>query len=398
MEVKIERLNDQAEGIGYINNKVTFIKNTLVGDIVDTIITEEHKKYNVAKVSKIIFPSPIRQKSFCPISKNCGGCPLAITSYNNTLEFKKKKLAGILSKYANFKSNIPIVPSIDTLSYRNKITLHIKNKIVGYYTSDTNDVVLVNNCPIASESINLFIEEIPKYGVINGEVVIRSNYQGELLVNFLTEDKITIIPSNLNIKGLLQNGKILCGQDYFVERVGDFYFNVSYNSFFQINRYICEKLFETLEKYILKNQVVLDLYCGVGTLGQSIAKISKKVYGIEIVSNAIVNAKANALINNIHNVTYFTGDVASNLSKIKEDVDVIICDPPRSGLDKKTINQIIQFKPKQLIYISCNPLTLARDLNSFSMYQITNIEGFDMFPYTSHVECISVLYRKNFEK
>ena len=390
MEVLIERLNDQGLGICYINNIITFVPNTVIGDLVDIEVIEKYKKYNIGKVIKYIKKSINRIESICPYSTLCGGCALLNINYDMGLEFKKNKVKNILKKFSNIDIDLDII-SFNNINYRNKITIHVKDRKIGYYQDKTNNLVEINNCIIANREINKFIKEINNYNIINGEVVIRCNYNNELLINFITNDKLTIVKSNLKIVGILQNGKVLFGEDNFIEKINNLYFKVSYNSFFQINRDITSYLFNFIKENILKNKNVLDLYCGVGTLGLNIAKEENNVYGIEIVRNAVENAIINSKINNINNTYYLCGEVKDCIDKIKNNIEVIIIDPPRSGLDNKSISVINKMLPEQIIYVSCNPITLARDLNSFKDYKIDKIVALDMFPNTYHVECVCVL-------
>ena len=397
MSYKIESLNDQGLGICYVDNKITFVDNVVIGDVIELELLEENKKYNIAKVKKFIEKSNNRVKEFCPYFEKCGGCQLQNISYEDTLKFKKEKLKKILHKFANIDINVEIIPSSNKTNYRNKITLKIHDKKIGYYSSKTNDLVEIKKCLIASKPINDFIKEISKFNIINGEIIIRSNYNDELLINIISDDKITI-PSLTNHKiiGLLQNNKILKGEDYFIEIINNKYFQVSYDSFFQVNRDICSKLFNIIYENILENENILDLYCGVGTLGINVSKKVKKIYGIEIVKNAVLNSIKNASINRVDNSNYMLGDASKIIDKINDDIDVCLIDPPRSGLSKKEIDVILNMEPKQIIYVSCDPITLARDLRIFNeIYNIKKIIGLDMFPYTYHVETVMILEKKD---
>ena len=392
MEYEILSLNDQGKGICYVNNKITFVDNAVPGDIINLEIIKETKKYNIAKVTKYIKESKDKIKSFCPYYKTCGGCNLSTLKYEYTLLYKKQKLEHILKKFANQETNIDIIPSDKYLNYRNKITLKVKNGIIGYYEEKTNDIVEINKCMLAKDAINNFIKYIKDTNIKNGEVVIRCNYNDELLVNFITEDPIILpIIKDLKIVGILKNSNILQGDNKFIEIINNKYYQVSYDSFFQINNYIASIIFDTINKYITPKSNIIDLYCGVGTLG--ISTNSNKVYGIEIIPNAIINALTNAKINKV-NANYMLGDATNILPKINDKIDSIICDPPRSGLTKEIINTIKDNNIKQIIYLSCDPITLARDIKLLSdKYIIKNIKGFDMFPYTYHIETLCILER-----
>lgn len=397
-EVIIEKLDNHGRGICYINDKITFVKNALPNEVVSINITKESKKYNEAEVVKYLNVSKDRIESICPYYLECGGCNLLHMKYEDTISFKKEKLEGIMAKYANIKKDIPIIKSKENFSYRNKITLKIINGSYGFYKNQSHELVEIKNCLLAEKAIKKFITDISYLNVKNGEVVIRSNYNDELLINIITQEKINpdvnYLKDNHKIVGILLNGKPIIGDSSFIEIINNQLFTVSYDSFFQINRHICSELFNITKNYITDNSIVLDLYCGVGTLGLNIAKRAKKVYGIEIVENAILNAISNAKINKRDNVYYLLGDVGNCLPKIIDNVDIVIVDPPRAGLDNKTKKTLIDFHPQKIIYISCDPMTLARDLKELQEhYKVTNLLGLDMFPYTYHIETFCVLER-----
>ena len=399
MEVTIEKLDNQGRGICYVADKITFVPNTLPSEKVDIKITKQSKKYNEAKVINYLSKSKKRIDPVCPYFDVCGGCELLHSSYEDTLLFKKEKLESILSKYASIKTNIDIIPSDNTLNYRNKVTLKVIDGKYGYYASNTHNLIEIDKCYLASASINKFIKDINHLNINNGEVIIRSNYNDELLIWIKTTDKIKIdieyLKSKHKIVGFVLNNKSINGDNKFIEIINNKLFQVSYDSFFQINRNICSKLFNLIEKEIEEDSIILDLYCGVGTLGINVAHKCNKVYGIEIIKNAILNCVTNAKINHLDNTYYLLGDVSKCLSQINDKIDTIIVDPPRAGLDDKTKNTIIKFKPNKIIYVSCDPMTLARDLKDLSKnYNVSRIVGLDMFPYTHHCESITILERR----
>ncbi len=393
--LKIEKLDNFGRGICYVNDKITFVTNALPDEIVNIKITKESKKYNEAIVTEYLKKSPKRIASICPYYEECGGCNLLHMSYSDTLKFKKDKLENILYKYAKLTKDIEIIPSKD-LNYRNKVTLKISQNKVGYYQESTHKIVPITICSIAETSINDFIKDIKYLNIKNGELVIRSNYNNELLLWIKTKENINpdfaYLKSHHKISGIILNDKPIDGESSYIELINHQLFTVSYDSFFQINRDICSKLFNLINEYIGSNEVILDLYCGVGTLGINASVNAKKTFGIEIVKNAILNAITNSKINKRKNIYYMLGDASVCLPKIKEHINTVILDPPRAGLDKITLNTLIEFKPEKIIYVSCDPMTLARDLNELKdYYNIDLIKGLDMFPYTSHVECFCVL-------
>lgn len=399
-EVKIEKLDNQGRGICFINDKITFVKNALPEEIVNITLTKETKKYNEAIVKEYVRKSSKRVESFCPYFTICGGCHLLNLKYEDTIKYKKDKLTGILQKYVGIQKEIEILPSPNKLAYRNKITLKIIENKIGYYETATHKLVEISNCLLAEPAIQSFFKDLKYLYIKNGEVVIRSNYNSELLIWIKTEEEIipdiTYLKVHHKIAGLVLNDKLLTGDSHFIEVINNFFFTVSYNSFFQINREICSKIFNLINENITESDIILDLYCGVGTLGINASKNAKKVYGIEIIKNAVLNAYSNAKINKRKNINYLLGDVGTCLPKIKDKVDIIIVDPPRAGLDKKTKETMLKFKPIKIIYVSCDPLTLARDLKELKEeYNIVTIKGLDMFPFTYHIETFCVLERRD---
>ena len=396
MTYKILSLNDQGLGVCYVDNKITFVFNALVGEEVSLEIIKKTSKYNLAKVKEIITKSNKRIEPICPYFNACGGCIWQNVSYDESLSLKKTRVKKILNKFANIDIDMDIEPSNKSYNYRNKITLKIVNKNIGYYSYNTNDLVIINSCLLANDEINKFIKVLPIFNIINGEVIIRSNYNNELLIHIISNDDITI--PNLNdfkIVGILKNDQIIKGESSFIDIINNKLFQVSYNSFFQVNRDVTSLIFKYIKDNILKGKNVLDLYCGVGTLGINVADIENNIYGIEVVENAVLNAIKNAKINKCDNIKYLLGDASKLISKISDKIDVVIVDPPRSGLTKEIINTIINNNIEQIIYVSCDPITLARDIKLLSNdYNIKSIRLFDMFAYTYHLESVCILERK----
>lgn len=398
-EVTIEKLDNQGRGICYLNNKITFVENALPTEVVKINLTKESKKFNEATVTEYITKSTSRVESPCPYFNICGGCELLNLSYKDTCKYKKEKLEGILSKYANIKTDIEIIESKNNLNYRNKITLKVEKGKYGYYESKSHKLIEIKKCLLAEPAITNFLNDIEKLNIKNGEIIIRSNYNSELLIWIKTKDNInpdiSYLKSHHKIAGIILNDKPIDGDSSFIEIINHQLFTVSYDSFFQVNRDICSKLFNLVNKYIEEDEIILDLYCGVGTLGINATKKAKKAFGIEIVKNAVLNAITNSKINKRDNIYYMLGDVSVCLPKIKDKIDTIIVDPPRAGLDKVTKQTIIEFSPNKIIYVSCDPMTLARDLKELSSYyNIIEIKGLDMFPHTQHCESITILARR----
>lgn len=396
---KITKLDNMGRGITYIDNKITFIKNTLEDEEVDIKITKSKSKYNEGEVTKYYKKSPYRIESLCTYYDKCGGCSLLHTTYEHTIDYKKNKLKEILKKYANLDIEINFINNPKPLNYRNKISLKIHNNKIGYYEEKTHKIISIKSCLLAEESINDFIKDIKYLNIINGNLTIRNNYNNELLIIIDTKDKLNIdieyLKNKHKIAGIVVNNKTYYNDTFLIENINNLLFKVSYDSFFQVNRIMCSKMFDLVKEEITNNDVVLDLYSGVGTLGINVAKLAKKVYGIEIVENAVINASYNTKINKVDNAYYMLGDVGTTLSKINDNIDIIIVDPPRAGLDNKTKQYIINSNSKKIIYVSCDPITLARDIKDLSTkYNVTKVTGLDLFSYTYHCESITVLERR----
>lgn len=395
--IKINKLDNKGRGITYQNDKITFIENALEGEDVTFVITKSKRKYAEGKALDIKKENTNRVIPKCPYYHECGGCNLMHMNYDYQEEFKLNKVRDILKKYVGNYFDVRLIKNDRELFYRNKVTLKVLNGLFGYYNANTHEFVAIDTCLLASSSINKLIKNHDFMELEKGEIVIRSNYQDELLIAIKTKDKCLIdanIPSN--IKGIILNDKVIYGKSYFYDVIGNMLFKVSYDAFFQVNNYMAKQIFDILNQH-LTGEYLLDLYCGVGTLGLSLKDKYSHIYGIEKIQSAIQDACYNAKKNGIKNVHYYTGDTSKILNSINTYFDTIIVDPPRSGLNKETINYILKIKPKILAYISCDPMTLARDLDILkSEYTVKKINALDMFPNTYHVECVCLLESKVF--
>jgi len=397
--VKIVRMDHQGRGIGYIDNKIVFVPNTLIGEEVKVEITKEKKKYLEGKVVEIIKCSKSRCESMCPYFNNCGGCNLMHTTYEETINYKLDKIKSILELSSiNFR-DIKVIENPRPLNYRNKIELKIENGLVGYYEHNTHSLIEIRECLIASIAINKFIKDINYLNLNNALVTIRSNYNNELLIIIDSKDDMLIdtkyLSSKHKIVGIIFNEIPVYKESAFIDIINNKLFRVSYDAFFQVNPHVTSKMFELLLDNVPESNVVLDLYAGVGTLGIVASEKAKKVYSVEIVKNAIKDGLVNAKMNKIDNIYFMLGDVSKVIDKIKDTIDTVIVDPPRKGLDKKTIEFLKQEKLSTIIYISCDPMTLARDLKDLEeIYQIKEFNIMDMFSYTYHIESMVILKLK----
>ena len=386
MEVVIEKLDHLGKGITRVDNKVCFIDGVLPNEFVDIDIIDDKKNYMIGKCNKIIKKSPDRIESKCPFLNECGGCSLGHLDYDKSIDYKSNKLKNIIYKSINETINPIVIKSNNIYNYRNKITLKINNYEWGYYNTNSHVFVPINKCLLAKEPINNIIANKNIISIKDGAIVIRCNNKNEILISIKTNDKYEIDFTKLeelNIIGIVVNDKCIFGNSFFYHKIGSINYKISYNSFFQINDYILNEVFNILDKEEL-GECILDLYCGVGTLGLSQHNNIKSIYGIEVIDNAIIDAKENAKNNNINNALFYTGKVEDCINNIKDKVDTIIVDPPRKGLSN--IDEILNINTNKLVYMSCDPVTLGRDLKELTKhYNIKKTYMLDMFPQTYHV-------------
>ena len=400
-KVTIESLDDFGKGIAHINNKVVFVENALPEEEVEIEIINDKKSFSEAKVTKYLKFSKNRVESICPYFDTCGGCNLLHLEFLNTLIFKQNKIKNLLKKHKlNYDKELEIVKNDNPVYYRNKVSLKIENGHLGYYEENTHKLIEIKECLMAKHSINKVIKNYKLLHLENAKLTIRSNYNDEILIIIEANAKeynieLAKLKEKIKLVGIIYNNKTIYGENFFYERVNGKLFKVSYNSFFQINESITSKLFALIENNLDKDSTVLDLYSGVGTLGIVAFSKAKTVYSIEIIKNAVLNGITNAKLNQKTNIKFMLGDVAKLVDKVNLAFDTIIVDPPRKGLDKKTREFILKKLPTKIIYVSCNPNTLMRDLKELeSIYEIRDYKILDMFSYTYHVESFCVLKRK----
>ena len=393
VKVLIDRYSDQLEGIGYVDNKIIFVPNALVGEEVDVKITQDKKTYLRGKI--------INETSTvdCPYFYKCGGCNLRRLSYKDTLNLKKENLSNLLDKNDIKYDQIYVYENKYPYNYRNKVSLKIVNYEVGFFQDNTNELIKIDSCLIANLEINKFIEFIPKFNIKNGYITVRCNYNDELLINIDTQEDINYdfneLKNNFKIAGVVINNKKVLNEDFFIDRINNYLFKVSYDAFFQVNNFIAGIIFDLIYNYVGEEDKVLDLYCGVGTLSICASSKAKYVLGIEIVENAIKNALINQKMNKRDNLNFILGDVSNAIKKLNRSFDTIIVDPPRKGLDKYTKDYILHSDAEKVIYVSCNPITLVRDLKELSdIYEVSSINLLDMFSFTYHYETLVLLKRK----
>ena len=445
--VEITALGNDGEGIGHLSDGMTvFIPGTVPGDKVLAHIVKVKKTCLYAICKEVIAPSSFRVKEECPVAAKCGGCTLQHLSYDKQLEYKENKVKDCIERIGGIKNPPmePIIAADKIYHFRNKGQFPAGrdkegNFITGFYRVRSHDVVANTDCAIESKitgpvieatvgfmrsrnvssydeetgkglirhiytRVGFFTHEVMVCLVVNGEKVPGSDELKDILVNVCEENgyRLACFCININKKKtnvILGNEcKLLYGNLYITDTIGDISYRISPLSFYQVNPEQTKKLYDTAVEYagLTGDEVVWDLYCGIGTISLYLSKKAKKVYGVEIVPEAIDDARINAEINNITNAEFYVGaseDVATKLPK----PDVIVVDPPRKGCDEKLLKTIIETAPKRLVYVSCDPATLARDLKILSEngFTLDRVRPADQFCHSCHVETVVLLTRQN---
>ena len=408
-ETEVTSLENEGKGVCKIHGMICFVPKALPGEKVKVRITEKKKNFLRGKLIEVLNPSDKRVEPKCPYYDLCGGCMLRHQDSEENTKFKKEKVETALKKIGKLDVEVSdVITSLKDNNYRNKVGFKVEDDKIGFYEEGTYRLINIKECLLCKNEINNALKVIKRYLEFNinqiKNITIRhSNSLGELLIDIESNDDYDIkiadyLKLNVSkIRTIIFNDEIVHGDGYIKEVTNGLMFNVSAKSFFQVNSNMVEKLYGTAIKLAkLKNSdVALDLYCGTGTITSIIAGHTKKVIGIEIIDDAIKDAKENIKLNHINNVSFICGDVTKEITKIKEDIDVIFVDPPRKGIDRKAIAIMKKINPKKIIYISCNPVTMARDLSYLNdLYEIKKVVPVDMFPNTSHVECITLLELK----
>ena len=391
MKINITDMDHLGNGIGKIDNKIVFVPKSIPGDICNIDIYKSHKKYDKGRLREIITASNSRIDARCPYYNECGGCNISNLSYDNQLSFKVNKVKNIFKKYLNTDIEPRIIESTDEYHYRNKITYHVNNEVG--LVSEFDNVLNIDNCLLVSNKVNKLYNEIKNMDLSKVKsFTIRECDNGLIL---LIAGKMKVDKLKERCLSIYMDNKCVYHKDNGYITIGDIKYKISPDSFFQVNTSNIARLYDEIIRYadFNKENRVIDLYSGVGSISLYIAKYVKSVLGIEIVAAAVSDARENAKLNSISNAKFIDGDV----SKLIDDNligDILIVDPPRIGLDRHTISVIDAKKIKKIIYVSCNPMTLVRDINLLTNYKLSSISVIDMFPQTHHVESIVLLSLK----
>ena len=440
--VTIEDITENGEGIGKVDGYTLFIKDAVIGDVAEVKVTRAKKTYGYARLMKVLTPSPDRVEPLCPVAGPCGGCQLQAMSYESQLRFKQKKVQDHLERIGGFRGiEVPPVLGMERpFAYRNKAQYPVgRNKdgeiVMGFYAGRTHTIIPVERCLLGQQvneqvlavvrdwmvrcKIEPYEEETGR-GMVRHVLIRAAKATGQVMVCLVVNAKklpdadvlveglksvpgVASVSYNVNRERsnviLGREVVTLWGEEYIVDAIGEVEYEISPLSFYQVNPEQTERLYGTALEFagLTGDEVVWDLYCGIGTISLFLAKKAKMVYGVEIVPQAIENAKSNAERNGIRNVEFFVGKAEDVLPEMyeKENIhaDVIVVDPPRKGCEGVLLETIVRMKPEKIVYVSCDSATLARDLRVLcdGGYEVRNVQPVDMFGMTVHVETVVLL-------
>ena len=453
----IEDIGVNGEGIGKVDGYTLFIKDAVIGDRVEAKVMKAKKNYGYARLMKILEPSEARVQPRCAFARKCGGCQIQEMSYEQQLAFKERKVRGNLERIGGFAPELldrvtdPAVGMDEPFGYRNKAqfpfgTDREGNPVTGFYAGRTHDIIANTDCalgvPVNREILEIilaFMKEyrIPSYDERTGQgllrhVLIRYGFTTkEIMVCFVVNGSsiphvdelirrlcgidgmtsITLSPNTRQTNVIMGDSyQILWGQGYITDYIGNVRYQISPLSFYQVNPVQTEKLYSLALEYadLKGGETVWDLYCGIGTISLFLAQRAGQVYGVEIVPQAIEDARRNAGINGIENAEFFVGKAEEVLPEYYEKyarehvgesarADVIVVDPPRKGCDEALLETIVKMQPERVVYVSCDSATLARDLKVLcgAGYELEKVRPVDMFPMTVHVETVVLLSHKS---
>ena len=447
--VTIEDIGTDGEGIGKIDGFTLFIKDAVLGDEVETKIMKAKKNYAYAKLEKVITPSPFRVQPKCPFHKQCGGCQIQAMDYAKQLEFKHNKvrnnlirIGGLNAEYVDSVMETPV--GMETpFYYRNKAQFPFgKNKegktVTGFYAGRTHSIIENTDCVLGVEENKVILEKVLAYmeeeniapyeeeihkGLLRHVLIRKGFATGQLMVCLVingrklpSEDKL--VKSLLEVEGMTSISistntektnvimgkeiRLLYGKDQIEDEIDGITFKISPLSFYQVNPVQTERIYSQALQYadLHGDETVWDLYCGIGTISLFLARKAKHVYGVEIVPQAIDDARENAARNGIENVNFYVGKAEEVLPEKYEKegifADVIVVDPPRKGCDEACLSTMVQMQPKRIVYVSCDSATLARDVKYLveNGYELKKARIFDNFPQSVHVETVAFLSKK----
>ena len=458
--VEITDIGVNGEGIGKVDGYTLFIKDAVIGDTVEAKVMKAKKNYGYARLMKVLEASPDRVTPRCAFARKCGGCQIQEMSYERQLAFKAQKVRGSLERIGGFSPELldrvmePALGMDEPFGYRNKAQFPFGtdkegNPVTGFYAGRTHDIIANTECalgvPVNREILEIILDfmkknKIPSYDEKNGKGLIRHALirygfttreimvclvlngrelpHAEELVSELAKipgmTSITISPNMRQTNVIMGDSfEVLWGSGYITDYIGGVKYRISPLSFYQVNPVQTENLYSLALEYadLKGNETVWDLYCGIGTISLFLAQKAEKVYGVEIIPQAIDDARENAKINGIENVEFFVGKAEEVLPSWYQEhaasgtasgssgarADVVVVDPPRKGCDAALLDTIVEMAPERIVYVSCDPATLARDLKVLCEkgYELVRGRAVDMFPETVHVETVVLLSKLN---
>ncbi len=448
--LKIDDLGNNGEGIGHVDGYALFVKNALPGETIRARIMKCGKSYGYARVMEVLEDSGSgRVEPRCPAAERCGGCTIQHLTYERQLAYKEKKVRDCLVRIGGVDADevewLPIIGMEDPWQYRNKAQFPVRMQkdnegrpypAAGFYAGRTHSIVPVSDCAIQHSCMKRILEtvltwmrdqNVPAYdesshsGLVRHIYIRRAYHTGQIMVclvinsrgisNLLQEmllQKLTGIPgmtgiflnSNTDWTNVIlgKEMKLLWGQAYIEDRIGDIRYHISPQSFYQVNPEQTEKLYQTALEFagLSGEETVWDLYCGIGTISLFLAQRARKVYGVEIVPEAVQNARENARLNGIVNAEFFCGAAEEVVPKLAGQADVVVVDPPRKGCDGVLLDTIAGMGPERIVYVSCDPGTLARDVKKLGEmgYGVKKVRAVDMFGQGGNVETVVMLSHK----
>lgn len=446
LQIKIEAMGNAGEGIGKIDGYPLFVKDALPGDLAEVRVTKVKKTYAFARLERVLEASPERTEPRCPLHRRCGGCQIQALSYEKQLEYKEQKVREDLIRIGGF-ADPPVFPVLgmdEPYHYRNKAQFPFgrdrEGRIVtGFYAGRTHTIVPGTDCAIGvpenKQILELILDFMEKHGIapydettgkgLLRHALIRKGFAtGELMVCLVINgrsfphveelaDRLFEIPGmtsfSLNVNQ--KNTNVILGEEvipvrgqtYITDRIGGVSYQISPLSFYQVNPVQTEKLYRTALEYagLTGGETVWELYCGIGTISLFLARGAGQVYGVEVVPQAVEDARRNAALNGITNVVFYLGKAEEVLpEKYEKDgirADVIVVDPPRKGCDSACLETMLRMEPERIVYVSCDPATLARDLKILcadGRYELSKVQPVDMFPHTAGIENVAQLFRR----
>lgn len=443
-EVQFEDLTHEGSAVAKIEGFPIFVPLGLVGEKARIKVVKVLKNYGFGRIEEIVEESPHRVEPACEIYSACGGCQLQHMSYEGQLEIKQKQVRDVLARIGGIK-DIPVHKTLgmeDSWKYRNKSQVPVGEKegkiVAGFYTQRTHDIIDMNTCLIQEQANDELVQGVKKIaeklfivpynektnkGVLRHIVVRYAKATGEVMLVVVTKTNkfpqresfiaqvlkafpsITSIVQNVNPAKtnviLGETSFAIYGKDTIEDRIGDIRFEISARSFYQVNPLQTKVLYDKALEYanLTGEETVIDAYCGIGTISLFLAQKAKRVYGVEIVEQAVEDAKKNAELNGITNTLFEAGPaevIIPQWAKVGIKADVLVVDPPRKGCDEKLLQTIAEMKPAKVVYVSCSPATLARDLKFLEEngYKTVEVQPVDMFPHSTHVECVAQLVLK----